>query len=147
MSNVDFNAILQTRADSVESPKVLPSGKYHAVVKGFAPGKSDKKGTPFVEFTYVLTRPLDVQPENIAEATAAFAKGPVEMNNTFWLTEKSLFMLVNHLNDDLGIPKTGVSIAEQLQQVPNKECAVVVEQKISPKSGRPFAEIVATLKL
>lgn len=147
-STTDFTAILNTRADSVEAPKRLPPGKYEAMVKDFATDTSDKKKTPYVEFHLIISRPLDVAPEYQAQVEAAMAKGPVEMDYTFYLTEKSLYRMVDFMEQDLKIARGNRSIGEMLVLTGQQSCAVILDEEPSTKDpSKVYINVKATAPL
>lgn len=130
--SVDFTAILNTQATAVEAPKQLPAGTYKGVIKEFGTGVSDQKKTPYVEFTYALMTPVDVQPENIGAAQEALGKGPVDMSESYYLTDKSLYRLVEML-ERVGIPRSGNSVGQMVQKATGRPVQVTIEYEPSKK--------------
>ena len=143
--SVNFNDILNVRADTVEAPKQLPPGKYLATVKSFEPGVSTQKKTPYVEIKFAISAPIDVPSDLEAEASAALSKGPVEMRTSFYLSDKSMYRIVDFLEKDLGLSRSGRTIGDMLTECVGLECGLLLDIEQS-KDGRDFTAIKRTLK-
>jgi hypothetical protein len=143
--SVNFNDILATRADTIEAPKSLPPGKYLASVKSFEPGVSTQKKTPYVEIKFAVTGIIDVPADQESEASAALSKGPVEMRSSFYLSDKSMYRIIDFLEKDLGISRAGRTLGDMLTECVGLECGVLLDIEQS-KDGRDFTAIKRTLK-
>jgi hypothetical protein len=144
--SVNFQDILNTRADAIEAPKSLPPGKYSASVKSFEPGVSTQKKTPYVEVKFNIDGLIEVPAEYESEANAAIsAKGGYEMRISYYLTDKSTYRLVDFLEKDLGISRGGKSLGDMLQDSIGATCGLVLDLETS-KDGREFVGIKRTFK-
>lgn len=143
--SVNFNEILSVRADTIEAPKSLPPGKYLASIKSFEPGVSTQKKTPYVEIKFAVSQIIDVPSDLEAEASTALAKGPIEMRTSFYLSEKSMYRIVDFLEKDLGIARSGRTLGDMLTECVGMECGLLLDVEQS-KDGRDFVAIKRTLK-
>ena len=142
--SVNFNDILSVRADTVEAPKALPPGKYLASVKSFEPGVSAQKKTPYVEIKFSVTQVIDVPSDLESDASATLGKGPVEMRTSFYLSEKSMYRLVNVLEKDLKLSRSGRTIGDMLTECIGLECGLLLDTETT-KDGRDFIAIKRTM--
>lgn len=142
----NFQNILNTRADTVEAPKALPVGKFQGTVKGFETGESTKKKTPYVEITFIIHSALDIAPENQEQADTAFAKGPVEMSTSFYLSDKAMYRLVEFVENDLGIARGGKTLADLLTESVGQDCALILDVETTT-SGKEYVGIKRTAPL
>jgi hypothetical protein len=137
-----FEDILNTPMDSIKPPPLLPVGSYHTVIKGLPEkGKSKEKQTDFFKFTHRIIAALDdVDPE---ELETAFPEGVAgkEIDNSFYITEKSAFMLTDFLKN-CGI--TGLSVREAIDNTPNAEVIIFVKHEPSQDGQRMFARVGRT---
>lgn len=143
--SVNFNEILSVRADTIEAPKSLPPGKYLASIKSFEPGVSTQKKTPYVEIKFAVSQIIDVPSDLENEASVALAKGPIEMRTSFYLSEKSMYRIVDFLEKDLGIARSGRTLGDMLTECVGMECGLLLDVEQS-KDGRDFVAIKRTLK-
>ena len=143
--SVNFNEILSVRADTIEAPKSLPPGKYLASIKSFEPGVSTQKKTPYVEIKFAVSQIIDVPSDLENEASTALAKGPIEMRTSFYLSEKSMYRIVDFLEKDLGISRSGRTVGDMLTECVGMECGLLLDVEQS-KDGRDFVAIKRTLK-
>lgn len=143
--SVNFNEILSVRADTIEAPKSLPPGKYLASIKSFEPGVSTQKKTPYVEIKFAVSQIIDVPSDLEAEASVALSKGPIEMRTSFYLSEKSMYRIVDFLEKDLGIARSGRTLGDMLTECVGMECGLLLDVEQS-KDGRDFVAIKRTLK-
>lgn len=143
--SVNFNEILSVRADTIEAPKSLPPGKYLASIKSFEPGVSTQKKTPYVEIKFAVSQIIDVPSDLENEASVALSKGPIEMRTSFYLSEKSMYRIVDFLEKDLGIARSGRTLGDMLTECVGMECGLLLDVEQS-KDGRDFVAIKRTLK-
>ena len=145
--SANFQSILNTRADAVEAPKYLPPGTYSAVVKNFESGLSTQKKTPYVEIKFQVDQIIEVAPELLEAATAALeAKGGAEMRTSFYLSDKSMYRLVDFLEKDLGLPRGQRTIGQLLSESIGRGCAIILDEA-QTKDDRTFIEIKRTRSL
>ena len=137
-----FEDILNTPMDDIKPPALLPVGSYHTVIKGLPEkGKSKEKQTDFFKFTHRIVAALDdVDPEELEEAFPEGVAGK-EIDNSFYITEKSAFMLTDFLKN-CGI--TGLSVREAIDNTPNAEVIIFVKHEPSQDGQRMFARVGKT---
>ena len=145
--STNFSNILNQRADAIEAPKSLPPGVYQAQVGQFKTGESTKKKTPYVEITFNVTSVIDVAPEHQEQAEAAFSKGAITIEHSFYLSDKATYILVDFLEKDLGINRAGNSIADMLQNSNGQECKVILDIEVSPTTGKEYTKVKRTAPL
>lgn len=141
----NFQDILNTRADSVEPPKSFTPGKVAATVKEFKTGKSDKKGTPYVEFHYTIDSIIDVAPE-FSEQMQTAINSKNTMKETYYVTEKSLYRLIEHL-ENMGIQKAGKTTGQMLTECQGQSLALVLDYETSAKDGKQYINVKSSSKL
>lgn len=143
MANPNFEELLNRKADEVEPPPTLPVGPYLTVLVGL-PEKieSSKKKTPGFRFQHKIVAPLDGVDE---EALAAFEGGVVgkTVRNDMWVTEDSLFMLTQFL-ENCGIDMTGKTITACIDETPNRQVVIYIKHESSEDGERIFAKIGKT---
>lgn len=138
-----FEDILNRPADDIKPPPVLPVGTYHTVVIGLPEkGKSSKKQTDYFKFVHKIVAPLeDVDTEALAEVEGGVSGK--EVDNTFYITEKSAFMLVQFLQN-LGVETEGKSLAACVDESPNREVLIHIKHEASEDGQRVFARVGST---
>lgn len=138
-----FEDILNRPADDIKPPPVLPVGTYHTVVIGLPEkGKSSKKQTDYFKFVHKIVAPLeDVDTEALAEVEGGVSGK--EVDNTFYITEKSAFMLVQFLQN-LGVETEGKSLAACIDESPNREVLIHIKHEASEDGQRVFARVGST---
>ena len=148
MSAPNFASILDQPLADVKPPPLIPVGTYHTVIQGLPEtGQSSKKQTDFLKFTHRIVAPLDdVDQDALAEA---FPEGVIgkTIDNTLYLTEKSLFMLADMLKN-CGIDYDGTtSVRAAVDQTPNAEVGIVIKHEPSEDGQRIFARVARTVAL
>ena len=144
----NFAEILDQPAADVKPPPLLPVGTYHTVIAGLPEsGKSSKKQTDFLKFTHRIVAALeDVDGDSLTEAFPEGVTGK-EIDNTLYLTDKSLFMLTDMLKNcgvDFG---DGKSIRAAVDETPNAEVGIVIKHEPSEDGQRIFARVARTVAL
>lgn len=131
MSDIDFNAILDTSFDSIEKPKPLPVGTYNFVVVDFGTGTTPQKGTPFIE---LQCRPLspgaDVDVTQLDMASLPKKK----LRLTFWMSDDARFRFKDFL-EARGISTAGQSIKSVLPALKGLTFTGYVTQGMSDKGN------------
>lgn len=96
MANPNFASLLDIDMDDVHAPPTFPAGPWHWRVVG-QPRRdvSSKKQTPFVEFTLKPLAALEGVDQDDLNAFGDFKDKTLPA--TFYITEKSLFMLKDFL--------------------------------------------------
>jgi hypothetical protein len=145
---INFGTILDQPADDVKPPPLLPVGTYQTVIKGLPEtGKSSKKETEFLKFTHRIIAALDdVDTDALNEAFPEGVAGK-EIDNTLYLTQKSLFMLTDFLKN-CGIDfSDGKTVRAAVDEVPNAEIGIVIKHEPSDDGQRIFARVARTVNL
>lgn len=95
MAEVNWDSVLGKDLGEVEKPKPRPTGTYTFQVQEHRFDTSDKKGTPFVEFT---CKTVDVGPD-VDRAALALIKGAGDRKSrlTFYFTDGSEYRLKDFL--------------------------------------------------
>jgi len=144
----NFAAILDQPAADVKPPPLIPVGTYHTVLVGLPEtGESSKKQTPQLKFTHRIVAALDdVDQDALAEAFPDGVSGKT-VENTLYLTEKSLFMLTDFLKN-CGIDfEDGKSVRAAIDETPNAEVGIVIKHEPSDDGQRIFAKVGRTVQL
>jgi hypothetical protein len=138
-----FEDILNRPADEINAPPVLPVGTYHTVIVGLPErGKSSKKQTDFFKFKHKIVAALDdVDTEALAEIDGGVSGK--ELDNTFYITEKSAFMLKDFLVN-CGVEVEGKSLAAFIDESPNREVLIHIKHEASEDGQRVFARVGST---
>jgi len=139
----NFASILDEAPTEINRPKPLPVGTYVCVVQGQPVyDKSNKKGTPFVEFTL---RPIHAEEDVDADDLAAM--GGLEnktIKATFYLTEDAVFRLDEfhqHCGIDLDEP---ASRKVRNDSVVNAQVRAVIKHEMSQDASQTFARLART---
>lgn len=143
-----FASVLNKPTSEIKEPQAYPVGSYLCIVDGQPTfGESSQKKTPYAELAYKIIQPhseidlTNVGPEGIQ---GKIIKG---QSTRFYLTESAVFMLVNHLQDDLGIDKTGKTPAEMLAEAPGKQVIVHLKHTPSQDGKRMYHEVSGYAKV
>jgi hypothetical protein len=133
--------LLSVPAESIEPPKALPQGSYHAVVDGnFVPVESQEKRTPGVQFNFRLLGPMKVHDEKaLAEAGGCVGKS---VKYAFYVTEDNRYFLKQFLTDHLGIDPKGKEITEMVAEAPGKEVVIFLKNMLSRGSEPRVIHVV-----
>ncbi len=140
----NFADILDEAPTEVKAPPVLPAGTYVAVIQGRPEyGQSEKKGTPFIGFTFRI-----IQAEDDVDSDELSAMGGCEnktIKRKYWITEDSAFML-DQFHQDCGIDlKLPMSRRARSEECVNANIGIVVKHRASDDGQKVFAEVVRTL--
>jgi len=140
----NFASILDEAPTEINRPKPLPVGTYICVVQGQPTyDKSNKKGTPFVQFTL---RPVaaeeDVDPEELE------AMGGMEnktLRATFYLTEDAAYRLDEfHQHCGVDISDASVSRRHRNENIVNAQVRAVVSHRMAEDGSQVYAELKRT---
>lgn len=140
----DFRSILNTRVNTVEKPKPLPAGTYLCVVTGHQIGESGGANkTPRCRFDLKPLAPqADVDEALFAEAGGMEALTKRKLRGDFWLTEDSLYRLIEFMSDVCGIDcSEDRSLAQALPETTNIQVLAHVIQKPSADGKEIYVEI------
>ncbi len=144
----NFASILDQPAADVKPPPLIPVGTYHTVIQGLPEtGQSSKKQTDFLKFTHRIVAALDdVDQDALAEAFPEGIAGKT-IDNTLYLTEKSLFMLTDMLKN-CGIDfSEGISVRAAVDETPNAEVGIVIKHEPIEDGQRILARVARTVAL
>lgn len=149
----NFESILDQRADEVERPRPAPAGTYDGIIKGmYEEGKSSRKGTPFVRFTYAFVAAGDDVDEEALNDWLTSKDGSADnlaertIKDTYYTTPDALFMLTDML-EAIGIDLTDKSVRAALSETPNMAVRFAVGHRPSEDGQQVFAEIKKVLKV
>lgn len=148
MAKASFSPILSMKSSEAKAPPPMPVGTYIWVTKGLPRfDKSTKKGTPFAEFTVSCLGALDDVDQEALQQVGG-TKDKVK-TITFYLTEKSSFMLKDFLVDDLQLDdEDGEKTLEQLiDESPGHQFLGHIKHEPSQDGKRVFDNIDATAPL
>lgn len=139
----NFASILDEAPTEIERPKPLPVGTYVCVVQGQPSyDKSNKKGTPFVEFTL---RPVAAEEDVDADDLAAMGGFDGKtIKATFYLTEDAVFRLDEfheHCGIDISEP---ASRKVRNDAVVNAQVCAVIKHEMSQDGSQTFARLSRT---
>lgn len=136
MANPNFADLLDTPSQDVHAPPTFPAGCWHWRIIGIPRrDKSSKKQTPFVEFTL---KPLAAMEDVDQDALNEFGDFKDKtLPATFYVTEKSLFMLKDFL-DHCGIANEG-TMNDRIEETPNAEVLGWIRHEASEDGQRVFA--------
>lgn len=145
MATPNFASILDQPADAVKPPPLLPPGTYDTVIVGLPEaGQSAQKKTDFFKFTHrIIAAGDDVDPDELNEAFPDGVAGKT-VDNTFYLTENSLFMLTEFMKN-CGVEMEGKSVRACIDEVPNSRVRIHIKHEPSQDGQRVFARVGRTL--
>lgn len=136
MANPNFATLLDTPSQDVKAPPTFPAGPWHWRIIGQPKfDKSSKKQTDFVEFTLKPLTALEGVDQDELNAFGEFKDKTLPA--TFYVTEKSLFMLKQFL-DCCGIEDVG-SLNNRIEESPNSEVIGFIRHEASEDGTRVFA--------
>jgi hypothetical protein len=151
-----FASILDRPVSQIEKPKPLPQGTYLMRVKGLGEvGKSTKKGTDQVKFTFEFMGAGDEVDEDDLKAAGGW-QGKTLSNNTttFYITDTAAWRLKWFLEEVLTIPteddeetdeETGEPLSRTLSQmlmdVPGRTFWAKIKHTSSEDGKQTYMEI------
>ena len=140
----NFASILDEAPTEINRPKPLPVGTYICVVQGQPTyDKSNKKGTPYVQFTL---RPVaaeeDVDPEELEAMGGMESK---TLRATFYLTEDAVYRLDEfHQHCGVDISDASVSRRHRNENIVNAQVRAVVSHRMAEDGSQVYAELKRT---
>lgn len=150
-----FADILDRAPTEVEKPKTMPVGSYTCLVKGLPRfDVSEKKKTPFVEFTLQFLSPHDdVDQDDLRAALTKKTGETVPLNaktirNTFYLTEDALFRLntfLEHLGFDIDDAES--NLRQMCNEAQGKQVGVQIKHGASEDGETVYANIARTFSV
>lgn len=132
--NPDFNALLDTQADNVEAPKPLPSGEYTFRISSYEMGQSSQKQTPYIRYLLQPTAAGDDVDEDMLEEVGDWQQK--QLRATFYLTDRSMFMLRNFLEGACQIEVAGRTFKELIPEAVGCEVIGTVTVQAGNNGGQ-----------
>lgn len=140
-------AALNRSADQAKRPVALNDGIYFGKVIEQRIGESDKKRTPYVEYTVELTHPhpdVDLQGVNDKGEPVTIDPAGKKMRFSFWFTEDSEYRFVDFIKS-LGITTEGRTYKELIPQALQQQVMVDVSKQPS-KSGEGYFNEIRSMR-
>jgi hypothetical protein len=131
---MDFDSLLDTKADDVEAPKPLPAGEYTFRVERYEMDKSSQKQTPFVRYYLKPTAAGDDVDEEMLNQVNDWQQK--ELRATFYLTDRSMFMLRNFLEQACEIEIEGRTFKELIPEAQGCEVTGTVTIQSGQNGGQ-----------
>jgi|ETNvirnome_6_100_1030635.scaffolds.fasta_scaffold00132_23 hypothetical protein len=126
----DLNDILDTKGSDFKRPPLAPTGTYLCTIQKREFGKSSKKQTPYVRYTYINPIPQDdIEPEDLADIDLSKRT----FRDDFYLTEDATYRVREH-GEICGVDPD-LSIREIIEEVVAKQVLVSVVQVPSMREG------------
>lgn len=151
----NFMDILDKPADSIEAPKPLAVGTYLGIIS--APHSEKEVGankTKFVSWPVKLIQPQsDVDVAALNESLTSKdgtvkSLSEVKMNYDMALTDNSAHIVLDWLENTLGIDKSGKTMRQMLAETVGKQMLVTVKHGMTKGNNpRVFASIDSTAKV
>ncbi len=132
----NWDALLDTDAESAVRPPPVPTGTYRAYISGAEQVKSQNKGTPGIEFTFSKLEPAaDVDPQQWEDFRThkAIAGSDVSRTETFWLSAKAMFRL-REFCEKAGAKADG-TMKKMVNDAVGATILVVIEHTVSKRDG------------
>jgi hypothetical protein len=130
--------------DQIRPPPILPVGTYLVGIVGEpAQVTSTQKQTPGRELTYKFWQARDDVDQDDLQKVLTENEMPlsdVEMKDTFYLTEKSLFMFKQFWSKVLDIPES-YTPKQACSEMPGKQLLVHIRHRPRQDGSGLFAEI------
>lgn len=142
----NFADILSATPTTIETPKPLPVGEYIWLVTGQPKfDKSQKKGTPYVEFSCTCQQAMD----SVDQAALAEAKGCQGKTRrlTFYTTDDAIYRLDEFLFKHLGFELGTMSRKEAIAQSAGRTFVGTIRHQPSDDGTRLYDNISNTAAL
>lgn len=149
MAKTNLTSILDRPSSEAQRPPAVPTGDYLCVIFGLpSKGKSEKKGTDYIEYNFRFLAPIDgtIDEDELADFEASPA-GPIkgkESKKTFYLTDKSEYRHEEFMRDDLGVDTSGKSHWENAQQTNNHQFIAHFVKKPTDDGKGWYSEMTST---
>lgn len=121
-TSTNFKQLLSIPATGIEKPKPLPIGTYEGIIHSHTLGESRDNKTPYVRLNIKPTSPgpdVDIDALNASGGSQRLSK--VSLNHDFWLTEDSLYRLVDFFKLTLKVDIEGKNLEELIAQELNNK--------------------------
>jgi hypothetical protein len=147
----NFGSILDRPSEGGKRPPPLPVGTYNTLIKGLPRyGKSDKKGTDFVEFTHQFVQAYDDVSEEDLNTALTKPSGEVvklsdrTIRNTYYLTEDAKWRVERFLKH-CGLDEADFeSIRQMIDATPGRQVAITIKHTPSDDGEDLYANIAGT---
>lgn len=138
-----LSSILDKPATDIKRPPAMPTGHYVFTTIGLPKNdKSTKKHTEYYEFLCRYTQAYDdVDEDALKEIGGIEGK---ETNLTFYITDKSVYRLVEFMRDDLQIEAEGKSVRQMLEETPNCQFVGLIKHTPADDGKGVYANIATT---
>lgn len=142
----NFEEIANLPVDQIKPPALLPVGTYLVSIIGIPElVKSSQKQTDGVAFKYKFFQARDdVDRDALSESLADRTLTDCEMTDTFWVTDKSAFMLKQFLTDVLEVPES--TLKQMWTEASGKQLLVHIRHRPRQDGSGLFAEIDSRAK-
>jgi len=68
----------------------------------------------------------------------------VELKHSYYLSDKATYILVDFLEKDLGIQRSGRTLGDMLTQSINCNCILILDVETAQKSGKEYIAVKRT---
>lgn len=142
----NFEEIANTPVDQIKAPPLLPVGTYLVSIIGIPElVKSSQKQTDGVAFKYKFFQARDdVDRDALQQSLEDRTLTDCEMTDTFWVTDKSAFMLKQFLTDVLEVPES--TLKQMWTEASGKQLLVHIRHRPRQDGSGLFAEIDSRAK-
>lgn len=137
---LDFSQYLSKEVDSIEAPKPIPPGHYHATVKAWEAKESKEKKTPMISVSFSIVD-ADTDVDQDALPPGGVANRVVSTN--FTLNNEFGAYQLRQMIDALGIDSKGISLGDALEHINGLPCKLQITQRMY--NDQPQAEVKAVL--
>lgn len=142
----DFASLLSKPAGEAKKSPVLDAGDYPGVIKGWEPGESSQKKTPFVRFNLGLTGwPEGADPQQ-KEDGSVIDLSTKSLRRDYFLTPDALWRFDEFLKD-CGIELNGRTYMDVIPETIGMGVLVEVRQGMNQTTNGLFNEVAALKKL
>lgn len=135
---VDFRNLLSTNLEAIERPKPLPAGTWNGTISARTFGESNKKKTPFVQFTISNLRPgEDIDPEDL---NGVRELGKKTVTTTYYITPEAQFR-IKDLIASCGHETSGRSLAEGIEDLIGSEVMFLIKHRPSEDGQEIYTDV------
>lgn len=136
----DFSSLLSKPAGEAKKPPVLDAGDYPGVIKGYEPGESQQKKTPYVQFNIGLTGWPDGADPQLREDGTPIDLSTKSLNRKMYLTPDALWRLDEMLKS-LGVDMAGRSYEDILPETIGMSIVAEILQRMNQQTNDLFNEV------
>lgn len=130
----NFADLMNMEVEKAEPPPVRPAGTWDLMIVGYDDTVvSSQKETPGIEVEFkMLAAGADVDQDELEEWEEQTDKDRRTISDTFWTTEKSMFMLRRFI-EATGVPIGGKTFKQVLPELPGNSVKAYIVKK--PRRG------------